>query len=569
MKKILSMMLVAAMLVSALCALAVVPASAADGMWDTFAKATDYIESNADNRLSVPGYEYTDDGLHVIPGNWSTTSIFGTVATKEMVDLKDGVYLEIRVDDFTLANDKWFMFHLWSEHTLNPGSTSDEYGYGIQVLGRPSNASETGETLLKEVEWYYKYFTADGKSAVADGTGSVAKVETAEDGTVTFVEKYVLELCVTWDGESYAVTYNGAPANEKTIAYMNETFGSNSQAYVGFSFNNSTKGGNAEFTVTKFGTSKEDASTPMGDDSKEPEDYAVTYADIMDPETVPAGQPAIFMNGSADSDLAGLPATNLGSDISLNGDYIHVIGKASPADIGVWKVKPSVSYDVADFPVMMCLVKGLCTCGGDECYAYEKADFFPLIGDVLAPAAAYQIKQVDITFNPYVVEEGEHAGNYLYFFADLSDPFTATWGPSGRINGVRMDVYGLDVETAGKSTFDICWVACFRDLDEAEAYVNDYMTELGWVDPDAEDDTDAPVVTTEDPDVVTTEDPDVVTTEDPDVVTTEKPDEVTTEEQGGGDQTGGGCGSVVGFGAIALVAVAGACGVVAFRKKED
>ena len=565
MKKILSMMLVAAMLISALCALAVVPASAADGAWDTFASASDYLDINADSRLSIPGYEYTEEGLHVIPGDWSTSTVFGTVSTKDMIDLKDGVYMEVRVDDFTLENDKWLMFHLWSEQTIVAASNSEDYGYGVKSYVRPRIADkETGDCNVTGPEWAYEYFTkASGGEPIPEEQMPTAKLVTAEDGTTSYETKYVLELAVTWDGESYQVSYNGATAPEAVVEYMNETFGSNSQAYIGFSFYNTTKGGKAEFTVTKFGTSKEDATVPMGDDSKEPENHVITYADIMDPSTVPAGQPAILMSGSADSDIGALPETSTGSAISVNGDYIKVIGKSTTSDVGSWKVKSSVSYDVADFPVMMCVVKGLCTCGEDECYALENATFYPFVGDVLAAADSYVIRQVDGAYDPYVIEEGEHAGNYLYFYADLSDPYTVSWEPAGRINGVRVDMVGVDIETAGKSTFDVCWVGCFRDVDEAEAYVESYMTELGWVDPDAADeDTDAQTE-------ATTEEQ-VVTTEEQQVVTTEKQDEVTTEAQGGGDdQTTGGCGSVVGFGAIAVVAVVAACGVVTFRKKED
>ena len=557
MKKILSVLLVAAMLISALCAIAVVPASAAEGMWDTFAGAADYLDINADSRLSIPGYEYTDDGLHVIPGDWSTTTVFGTVSSKNTIDLKDGVYMEVVVDDFTLANDRWLMFHIWSEQTIVPASNSEDYGYGVKVFGRPGNPDkETGESSFKGVSWYYEYFSSASGDPIPEDQIPTAKVETAEDGTQTYVEKYVLKFTVTYDGTSYNAFYNGAPAPEAVVKYLNETFGGNSQAYIGFSFYNTTKGGNAEFTITKFGTDEETATVPMGDDDKAPENYKIEYADIMDPSAVPAGQPAILMNADTTSDIGGLPDTSTGSKISINGDFIRVVGTKTTTDAGSWKVKSTVSYDVADFPVMMCVVKGLCTCGEDECYALENATFYPFVGDVLAADDSHVIRQVDGAYDPYVIEEGEHAGNYLYFYADLSDPYTVSWEPTGRINGVRVDVTGLDVETAGKSTFDVCWVGCFRNVDEAETYVEKYMTTLGWVDPYATEDeetTEAPEVTTEAPEV-----------------TTEAP-EVNTEAPVGGDdeEPKSGCGSVVGFGAIALVAVAGACGVVAFRKKED
>jgi hypothetical protein len=419
MKKILSMLLVAAMLISALCALAVVPASAAEGMWDTFGSAADYDPLNADSRISVPGYEYTEEGLKILPGDWSTTTIFGTVSSKTQVDLKDGVYMEIVVDDFSLENDRWLMFHLWSEQTIVPAANNEDYGYGIKAFAYPGlnkDVTESGEVPMEYVKWAYEYFTLVGDTKVPEDQIVKANVNVIEneDGTTTYeyVDKFVLELCVTWEGDTYNVTYNGAPAPEAVITYMNETFGSNSQAYVGFSFHNTTKGGDAEFTMTKFGTSKEDATTPMGDDSKEPVNYNVKYADIMDASTVPEGQPAIMMNANADSDIGGLPQSASGSAISVNGDYINVRGTNTTSDFGVWKVKSSVSYDVADFPVMMCVVKDLCTCGYDQCYAIEKVSFYPLVGDILSASDNYKIRLVEVGhMYPYIIENGEHAGS--------------------------------------------------------------------------------------------------------------------------------------------------------------
>ena len=66
MKKLLSVLLVAAMLVATLVA-AIVNVSAIDGDWSIFAIKSQYLEGYADIMRDVPGYEYTDEGLKMIP----------------------------------------------------------------------------------------------------------------------------------------------------------------------------------------------------------------------------------------------------------------------------------------------------------------------------------------------------------------------------------------------------------------------------------------------------------------------------------------------------------------------
>ena len=99
MKKLISAVIVAAMLLSLLSFIAVIPAAAAvEGMWNVYSVAGDYyLEDKEDDEFAaVPGYEYTDEGLRIIPADWSEhTPRFG-VQTKDIVDLKEGVYFDIK-----------------------------------------------------------------------------------------------------------------------------------------------------------------------------------------------------------------------------------------------------------------------------------------------------------------------------------------------------------------------------------------------------------------------------------------------------------------------------------------
>ena len=546
MKKILSTLLVAAMLLS-LVLVASVQVAAVDGQWNTYSHAAQHFDGFDGDPTSVVGYEYTADGLHTVPADYSTSTPFVLVQTKTKVDLKDGVYMLVRVDDFTYAGDKWFNLNIWDQAIFEPGATA--FGEGVQNLIRPGNATE-GHGSINSVAWYCGKFN-DG------GTGSsnmAADAVKTEEGT----GKPLMALTVTWDGNTYAANINGAAAPQSIIDFMNKKWGgADSEAYIGFCFQNNQKGGKAEATILKFGTSASDATTPMGDDSKAPENYSSVPAEIADASTVPAGQPGVFMNGDkVNSDVKGTPVSAVGADITINEDYsIHVVTPKTSADSGMWKVRNEVSYDIDDFPVGVCLTRNFCTCGDDECYALESTNVYLCTGDIMQPDPSQAIRELDMSYDPYVIGDD----TYLMFYFDMSDEY-APFDANGRINGTRFDFTGVDISTPGKNAFDVMFVAFFRNVDEAAAYVESYLSELGW---GAEDETTAAPV------VETTEAPAVeVTTEAP-AVDTEAPAVDTDAPATGDDNTAkSGCGGVVGFGAIAMVAVAAVAGVVAFKKED-
>lgn len=553
MKKILSTLLVAAMLLS-LVIVASVPVAAVDGQWTVYGPASQYAEDYDGDPRSVPGYEYTEDGLHMIPANWSTSSPWALIQTKEPVDLKDGVYMSVRIDDFTYtAGDRWFNINIWDSQMIEPPVAG--FGEGVQTIIR---TTDDGKVSLVN-GWYTENFTDCGSSNMTE-----EKNLTTEDG------KVILNLTVTWDGSTYAVDINGAAAPEKIITYMNEKYGENSEAYIGFCAQNSEKGGTIEATVLKFGTSEADATIPMGDDKMDPIDNSVTYAEIADPSTVPEGQPAIFMNANkADSDIKSTPKPSGNIILSVNDDYsIHAVFGTPAGDAGTWYVKNDVSYSIKDFPVVLYLTKNFCTCGVDECFALESSNLYIMSGDVIAPADKYRVIQVDMCYDPYVIGDD----TYLYFYNDFSDEY-ASFEVDGRINGVRLDFGGVDINTPGANAFDLMFVAFFRTVDEAEAYVESYLTNLGWSEGE---ETTAPAET--EPVETTPVETDPVETNpvETDPVETKpvetkpaetKPAETKPVEPEEPKKSG--CGSVVGFGSIAVVAVAAACGMVAFKKKED
>ncbi len=565
MKKILSILLTAAMLLS-LAIVAVVPAAAIEGDWDTYEEAGQYLGLTGTDERSIGGYEYTDDGFHVTPADWSTSTPFTTAQRKDTVDLKQGVYMEVRIDNYSYdAGDRWFNFSIWDSVRLHPGVPNEAYGEGLQTLIRPAALKE-GETIGKigSVAWYIEGFTGASSTTFPEGT-----VTTTEDG------KNFLTLEVKWDEakSTYSVKVNGAEASKKAIDYMNTKYGTNSQAYIGFSVHNNQLGGTAEFTITSWGTSIEDATIPTGDDTKLPDNKDNTKAPIADASTVEVGKPAIVMTGNqAESDMKAYQ-TNSGATLTVTDDYaIHVVAGANIADTAMY-VKNDISYDIKDFPVVLAITRNYCTCGlGGECIAIENLVFRPYCGEVVAADDKHMVRcEEQISYDPYIIGEDK----YLAFAMNLTDPDYVNFDVEGRIHGVRIDSVSLDLNSEGGNAYDVCMIAYFRTVDEAVAYAEQYFTDLGW-DPDGgeeatTEENQGGEATTEENQggEATTEDNQggEATTED------NQGGEATTEENQGGEATTednqGGCGSVVGLGAVAIVAMVAGVAMISFKKKED
>ncbi len=576
MKKFLSTMLAAAMLLS-LVIVASVPVAAADGMWTTYGTASNYALPE-NERVDVPGYEYTDEGVSMVPAEWNDQMPFGTIQTKEPWNIQDGIYMEVVIDAYSYeASDKWVNINLWSQQMTQPGSSDmATYGYGLQTLFRPGPSSEAGKyslTVSRYDNWvYYKEGFTQVPYAEHEADRSV-KYEAIQDENGNI--KLVFEL--TYDGENYSFKVCGIDAPADACAYLKEAF-PDGQAYVGITMQNNKKNGTVGCTITKFGPNIDEATIPQGDDSRSPISYSDTAAEevpIASPDTVEIGKPAIILTGDLVNSATGkAPISTVGSTVTVNDDFtVHVVETKQSGAAVTFNVKKDVAYAIDDFPVAIVLTKNYCACENPEaCYATESVDCYALNGEFGAAGSDCRIFELEMCYDPIVIEEGDKAGSYLYFYTNMVED--GGEGQTGRINGVQYLFQNIKYTEAGRNAFDIEFVAYFRTVEEAEDYVYEYL----GVDRDAETETETVTdeITTEEPDVdVTTEEPDVdITTEEPDVdITTEKPaGNVTTEEEpkGGDDKPAkSGCGSVVGTSVVAIVAVVGACGFVSFKKKKD
>jgi hypothetical protein len=193
------------------------------------------------------------------------------------------------------------------------------------------------------------------------------------------------------------------------------------------------------------------------------------------------------------------------------------------------------SYDAATFPVFGIMVRNLWIDSGTLWYA----------------AGEYSGATNGLTV-PFSIYDGEFYGEdeeYIFVPVDLTD----MW--EGRINAIRLDMnMAEDVRE-----FELCFAGMFRSVDEAYAYANTWVEGIGLetVDPNA----------TEEPTEPPTEAPTDAPVADDDTTAAPAGDETTAATN---DTTAPaeekGCGAVVSFGAVAVLAAAAAA--VALKKKD-
>lgn len=120
-------------------------AAAAEGDWTTYRFASEYCDEFCDcdgeEHYFRPeaGYKYTDEGFAVIPADYRGTTPQLSVVSKEAKPVKEGIYLQFRVDDFPYENgvgaDEWISLTLTTEGKVEPGAVTYGGGWMTLVLG--------------------------------------------------------------------------------------------------------------------------------------------------------------------------------------------------------------------------------------------------------------------------------------------------------------------------------------------------------------------------------------------------------------------------------------------------
>ncbi len=530
-------MLVAVVTVASMLPVMSLSTSAADipGDWDTFRGGDTYEETDDPTYAPAGGYTYTDEGFVMIGADYANTTPFNTVQSKEKQAIKEGMYMEFRIDEYSYSGedgsaDNWICLTVWNGQAPVPGNTN--YGAGWLCLIRDNGTVGGPVSLESHNTVAYEEGVNAGAFKALGTTSTPAGVPLDDQGR----EIYTFEI--THDGTNYTISVNGtAVAGSAELTAHLDGLDPNGEFYIGVTMMTNVKGGKAAMSILKYGTDKDSATTPVGSDSKEPEENPnQPPAPIADPSTVEVNKPCIVY----DSDTVSKPAEIGQMNITPKGDgSFHIQMTETNAYIRM-KTKTTESYSAQDFPVMAFLLRDCWASGGTIWY---------FSGDVMSANGSYHT-----TWSAF---EGEVYGpdeEYSLVVIDLTD----MWA-EGRINGFRLDFNGLDADSR---EFDMCYAAHFRSEEEAYAYNTAYMLEKGIItDAQTGEETTAADTEPQDSEPIDTAGDGDASTEASTVAGTTDSGHV----DGSGDEQEKGCASVV-VGASAILMAA--CAVFVLRKKQ-
>ena len=543
MKKLICLAIAGIMILSMIPVMAISTSAAVEGMWTTYQGAGSYPAvddeppEEGEEVLFPPeaGYEYTADGFTVIEPDWGTTlSPFMTVSTKDKQNIKEGVYLKFRVDSYSYGGD--IAADHWISISLNTGKVEDGATEGCEAGSVTGKVSPGGTnygggwlTLLRgngngSIQTF-PHITTPTTEEVGGKFLNIGM--SANQATMDDDGREIHTFEVTYDDATgYVIKVNGVvePDNFGILTQTLNAQNADGEFYVGIVMMDTVAtDGAAELTITKFGTSAEDATKPTGTDSKEPQENTVRKAPIADASTVEAGQPAMLWTPETYNMKAG---NNI--NFAVLGDNTWRGTATESAVFFNMNPKRSWSFDGVDFPVFGIMLRNIWVDSG-----------------ILWYAAGEYTSASDGNTLPISVFDGEfyNVGDDEYIFIPVD--MTDLW--EGRINNIRIDLAMAD-ETVRE--FDICFGGMFRTAEEGFAYAEKWLADNNLnVDTETE---------TEDAGDETTVADDETTAAPETTVADETTGENTTGEKG--------CASVIGVSAVAILAAAAAA--VALKKKD-
>ena len=529
MKKVIAICTLLTLLLGLLPVVALSTAAAeVPGDWTTYIAASEYPAEGEDTtgRVFKPeaGYKYTDEGFVIVPADYTDSTPFMTVQSKDPKPVKEGVYMEFRVDDYAYNGpehniDNWICVSITNKPKVTPGLTT--FGGGWMGLIRCDGVSENA-----------KVESCNTKEAVGDYGGEFrvigsTPIKTKKDDQGR--EIYTLE--VTYSGNQYVIKINGvAVSGLGDISANLNGMNQNGDFYVGVTLYSSVKDGTAAMTILKYGTDKDHAYVPTGTDSKEPQPNLFKVAEIADPSTVPENQPALYWDASVASPPNGTNVT-----LSPLGDNAFRVNMSAELGYFSWNMSRSTSYSGTDFPIFTVLLRNFRGDGGTLWY-YG--------GNILGAADTNKIA--------WQLGDGIYydGGDDEYTLVTVA--LSELW--EGRINGLRFD---FATPEDGRE-FDICYMGFFRSEAEGVAFCEARLTEMGIVTGDA-----ATEAVTQTPTEAPTEAPTEVPTE----VATSEPLQEESETSTEVPLTEIGCSSVVTASAVSALMALISVGTV-LKKKE-
>ena len=530
MKKLIALVIAVIMVVSMVPVMALSTSAAAEGEWAVLRNPATYdAEAEGEVVIPAPGYQYTNEGLMTIAPDWSNYTPFFTVQTKDAKSLKDGFFMEVRIDDYPYGGedgsaDHWISFNISDRENVAPGSVDFGENWLCLIRGAGSGAAE--------VQSFITNLTTEetpGSFPIQGVTSVTAPMD--DDGR----ETYTFEI--SHDGTKYdlkvnGVTVGGIDAVSAKLDSMNE----NGELYVGVTMHCGIKDATTSITITKAGTSAEDATVPVGDDSRQPEDNKLVFGDLIDPATIPENTPALLW----DATMTSFKNDPQGVDLKLTaqGDNSYHLEAVGPAPYFQWSIKSELTVNQSDFPVFAMLMKNF---WGDQGGIYYCA------GEIMSCRDDYKTSWSIYDEGCQFYGEDEE---YILVVVDMADLELIDETNSGRIHNIRPFFSVTDTTDLEMCQWDMCYMGFFRSVEEAQAYTATRLNMEAATEAPTEEKTEAPTdAETDAPAEDTTAAPEAGDT-------TAAPNETEAPKEG--------CGSVIGFGAVAILAAAAAA--VALKK---
>ncbi len=563
MKKLITLLLAAIMVLTLIPAMAfsayadedeveVVYPDPSDDFWSVWRDRGDYAVAEGEPYRPAVGYEYTNEGFKTISPVFGNYTVKANITTSRPVDLKDGFYMEVRVDEFAYAGEKkdqdeWLAFSIADKALTGPANDNSDH-WCVLLRGAGNGEFHRGDAIGS--------FKNTAKTDSAPGSfvplGSF-DAETYKNGLTVEngVETYTFE--VSYDGSEYTIKVNGAVLAGATG--LTDHINSMEQTYVLFTMHSGVVGGKASATITKQGTSAADADVPTGSDSAEPEENLLVYGDLVDASTVPENQPALIM----DANKTSIKKDPTGSNISLTptGSGAYAVKASGDIPYFTWGIKRELTYNAQDFPVIVMMLKNFI---GNDGGAYFCS------GEVAAATDKYMMgwSQWDDNARFYGADE-----EYTLVVMDFTEMIAGDEALLGRFHSVRPH-FGVDPNDEEMSQWSIEFMANFRSIEEAHAYADAWAEENIVIETGA--DTDAPVVTDAPIDTDAPADDTDAPADDTEAPVAGDTDAATDAETKAETKAeteapaAEGCASVIGFGAVAVIAAAAAAVVL---KKKD
>ncbi len=553
MKKILSVILAAVMILSTFAVLSVSAEEASasagtEGNWEVHLDAFEEskLENGEECYMPLPGYEYTDDGFEVVPPVYSNVQAKYTVISKTKYSTKN-FSIKIRVDEFDTTGDSWISFTFWSEKNgLAQGGNQDgSYGYGWTSLVRDCENFGKTDGMFSYLEGYSQG-TKEAPGGFTTLTTKTFEPVVDDDGN------QIIEFKV----ENSLIYINGVKIDQDNAVWLRNAF--KNDEYLAY-FGISVKSGLAD-TPVKFTILEVDGVKPTGSDSAEPVNRSKEFGEMIDASTLPEGTPGVLFDATCENQNTKLPSTTKCSTSLTDIDTIKVTAGDVLGAVG-FVVRNDYTVDIKDFPYIAIVLKNYCTCPKEEgksleesCYFDETSGFFYCAGSILAPDNDHRISVGDERMVNVTPEGSEDYYILVYAKVDTEE----FEGADARIHSLRFDFAGVQ---SGQE-FEIMYAGYFGSVADMVSYATSEGYDVAAEDIEFKDPDDG--IIDVDPGV---DDDDPVDDGSGEETTTKK-EKTTTAASDDSDKKSG-CGSVVGMGAIAIVAVASVAGIVTFKKKKE